>query len=641
MTNDLAALRRQVQELARAQARTARQVQTLAIAPRAGYTSIDAGALTVNDDTGTPRVVLGAQADGSYTVTAVGATPPVAPSAPVLEAQPGAVSITWDGATSDESAWLADWSHVEAHVGGAAGFEATAENQVGTFTSRSGGTFMVGRPAGPVWVKLTAVNSSGAISSASAEATIVVPDVPEPSGSDGEVPPPATDLSVRGGIGSLYYRWSPVTNADIVTYELYVRAGSAPELTDAYRVADTYGTSQPIRQARRVNPATSVEEMMDIIPGVDYHAVLVASDADGPAPATAVVVGQAAQVNSEDLALNALTTDHLTANEVIFIALQGETIIGVTIEGATVEGGVFRTSLDDRRIELGPGDAQLGMGQIRFYAPGFTTTASINSGNDGGVSLTSGAHPDTPTEPGGSVRTSGLHLSGIDPTIPGDVTGAVTEAQFVRLAAMVDGVSYSPELGVAQIEASTRVDVEAPNIALTGNVQVAGGKLTIDGNDVNSPPFGYLDFAANNYVGTQWRYPTGAANSGSFLRGGVTIRGGGVVHSTDGLNMVDTSYGIVAPRRGIYNVFGHVAFKIGTVAATTMARRGIQFLRNGATAVLAEDVASWHNAPGRTNLDGWVLLEAGDVVQMRYFIDVANHVGGIDYARVGIKFSQA
>lgn len=463
MTNDVGALRRQVQELARAQARLEKTVRTLAVAPRAGYTSIDAGALTVNDDTGAPRVVLGAQPDGSYAVAAVGAAAPVAPSAPVLGAQPGAVSITWDGATDDESGWLADWSHVEAHVDDAPGFVATAENQVGTFTSRAGGTIMVPRPAGPVSVKLTAQNSSGAVSPASAEVTIVVPEVPGPSGSDGNAPPQVTDLSVRGGVGSLYYRWSPVDNADTVTYKLYVRAGSAPDLTDTYRVAELNGTYQPIREARRVNPDTSVEEMMKIIPGIDYHAIVLATDADDAAPASAVVVGQASQVNSEDLALNALTTDHLIANDALFIALQAQTIKGVEIEG-----GEFRTNAGENRIEIGPSSGQIPIGHIWFWSEALDSPAIIQASSSGTFVLSSGGDADID----GNIQSSGISFTGVGPFQT--YTDAILEAQAINIH---NGGAFTPEEnGIALsadnrllLEAGSKVEITAPTVTINGH----------------------------------------------------------------------------------------------------------------------------------------------------------------------------
>src|SRR5215831_20820421 len=99
LSGDLAVLAAQLGEMQRRLA----AVERAQSAATLGTSSIDSGALTINDDTGTPQIVLGLQADGTYAHQALNAAPPPAPSAPVVTQAVHGLIASWDGVMADTS----------------------------------------------------------------------------------------------------------------------------------------------------------------------------------------------------------------------------------------------------------------------------------------------------------------------------------------------------------------------------------------------------------------------------------------------------------------------------------------------------------------------------------------------------------
>lgn len=179
--------------------------------------------------------------------------------------------------------------------------------------------------------------SEAAVIQAQATADAALAASPAPDGS-----PPATNptIEVRPGIGSLFVVWDPITNADPVTYDVYaVPAADVARLAYPPLTTDHVGEADGTGAAFRALP-----DGTDLTPIESYAVAVYARDADGQCATSATpVIASPAQVTSEDLALNALTVDHLTGNDALFIALRAEEIVGVNITGSTVIGAQFQT----------------------------------------------------------------------------------------------------------------------------------------------------------------------------------------------------------------------------------------------------------------------------------------------------------
>lgn len=152
-----------------------------------------------------------------------------------------------------------------------------------------------------------------------------LPIVTEPP-TDGLAPTVATTVTALGGIGSMFYRWTAVDNADPVTYRLHVRADADPTTDGTYEVASGVGLT--FAAVRALADGTAV-----VADGtVTYHAIVTVEDADGPGPASTAATGVPAQVNSPDIAANAITVDLLAANDAVVEVLEGKTLTGTTIQ---------------------------------------------------------------------------------------------------------------------------------------------------------------------------------------------------------------------------------------------------------------------------------------------------------------------
>lgn len=136
------------------------RIEALERADRLANSSIEDGSLDVYDDGGTIRQVIGQQDDGTYTITDLNGPIPPTPTLPIVQPVGAGLLITWDGMFADVAQAPADFSHVEVHVAAGDTFEATDANQVTTFGSLKGGSYLIALPQEPHAVILQTVSTS-------------------------------------------------------------------------------------------------------------------------------------------------------------------------------------------------------------------------------------------------------------------------------------------------------------------------------------------------------------------------------------------------------------------------------------------------------------------------------------------------
>ncbi|MCL8016963.1 hypothetical protein [Streptomyces sp. AS02] len=164
---------------------------------RLSHASLDGTSLVVKDGTGTVRGHIGMQPDGTIGLIAENGPAPGAPTAPVITPSLGGLRVVWDGALADGSTLPADFDHVAVHVSTSSGFTPSAATFAGTIT-RSGDGGML--PVTPLpyalhYVRLVAVNTSAAESSASAETSATPLKVDGPDLQAGSV----TSATIQAG----------------------------------------------------------------------------------------------------------------------------------------------------------------------------------------------------------------------------------------------------------------------------------------------------------------------------------------------------------------------------------------------------------------------------------------------------------
>lgn len=123
------------------------------------YSSVDGGALVVNDGTGVTRQVIGAQPDGTVTAVELNAAPPAAPAAPQVAAAIAALIVGWDGLLGG-AAPLSDFLYTEVHVSATPGF--TPSPATLQRTMQAGGIVTIAglTPGATYYAALVGVNRS-------------------------------------------------------------------------------------------------------------------------------------------------------------------------------------------------------------------------------------------------------------------------------------------------------------------------------------------------------------------------------------------------------------------------------------------------------------------------------------------------
>lgn len=164
-----------------------------------------------------------------------------------------------------------------------------------------------------------------------------LPEPEPPASSDGLPPDEASVATFIGGIGSVFFRWTEIDNADLVTYRLHVASALT---TDPAPVVPTDGIAE-VAAGVGITSA-SVRKLADGTPivgdgSVTYYGVVTVEDRDGPGPNSNVASGVPAQVTGPDIAVGALTADLLVANDALIDALNATDFTAVTMTGPTIQ----------------------------------------------------------------------------------------------------------------------------------------------------------------------------------------------------------------------------------------------------------------------------------------------------------------
>lgn len=292
--------------------------------PSLAQSSIEDGALTaVVDDNQT--MVIGRQFDDTNAAVAItGPTPPI-PSAPGVFSSPGAIRVYWDGTFANALVAPMDFSRVTVHVLPLAEyddstFDPTNQSYIyGSIEHATGGEISPILEPGEYAVVLVSWSIAGKFSEESQVGIGTSEEFVVDDGPDGNAPATPPTVVWAGGIGSVFYRWNPVPNADPTEYALYVRAGEPPTTADdTYLVAAGNIQQATVRQALGPDPddLEGPEIVSAVTPGVDYYGIVVAYDEDGQGPDSLPAIAQSVLINSPDIATDAIATRHLQADSV-------------------------------------------------------------------------------------------------------------------------------------------------------------------------------------------------------------------------------------------------------------------------------------------------------------------------------------
>lgn len=208
--------------------------------------------------------------------TAADAVGPVAPSTPVVTSTvttAGTLTAIWNGLNSVGGAMDPDTDYVEVHVSTSSGFTATkgAVTAKGRIPKGGGQLTVTGLIEGTTYyVRFLPVDTSNNGGTQSAQFAIIAA-----KRTDGAVPssPPANVVLRQFAVGGLEATWDAVTNADPVTYDVYLNQGSAvPVYNSTTFLGSTSATRFPI--SRKVDGTA-------LIKLTDYYVAVKVRDGDG------------------------------------------------------------------------------------------------------------------------------------------------------------------------------------------------------------------------------------------------------------------------------------------------------------------------------------------------------------------------
>jgi hypothetical protein len=147
-------------------------------------------------------------------------------------------------------------------------------------------------PGELIYGRVQAVNSYGAGGPWSINVSATAMDFPNTLPTDGFPPPSSPQPVVSGGVGMLVAEWLPVSNPDLVSYEVYISTVSGFQPSAATKVGETTGTFYVL---------TSLANGTDLDFSIRYYIRLIAKDADGKAPVGAQGSGFSTQIDLGDV----------------------------------------------------------------------------------------------------------------------------------------------------------------------------------------------------------------------------------------------------------------------------------------------------------------------------------------------------
>lgn len=149
-----------------------------------------------------------------------------------------------------------------------------------------------------------------------------------------ETPPSSSPAAeVVGGVGSLFVKWDPISNNDLVTYRVYVSTAINFVPAVANLVAMTTGSSMNV---------SKLPDGTAPVAGVIYYVKIIAMDEDGDGP-------EGLQGSSQT---KLITGPDISVAYVYAGAIQATQITGGTITSDLLMSGSIKTALSGARLEL-------------------------------------------------------------------------------------------------------------------------------------------------------------------------------------------------------------------------------------------------------------------------------------------------
>lgn len=306
--------------------------------------------------------------------TATNAAPATVTGLTVTGGQ-GTISSTWT-AVADT-----DLKSYEIYASLTNGFTPGPTNLISTVT---GTQFLFKANAGETWyVKIRAVDIFGTGSAAYASGNATAKAI-----TDGLAPTTSPTPTVIGRAGALYVRWTGITNADPVTYEVHISTTTGFTPVSGTKIGDTKSTFQTIAALPGPAPSPGDPDTRTLLYDTIYYVKIIAKDDDGAAAAGTQDSGQMIKITGPDIAADTITGNNVVAGTFTGEEFAGEVFVGNKFTsrngglGQGVEFGVdgfalFRSD-NSRKFYVPVSDEQDPFVDGEFIARGLTVTGGAS-----------------------------------------------------------------------------------------------------------------------------------------------------------------------------------------------------------------------------------------------------------------------
>lgn len=335
-----------VDELAAQLVGIEKSVFALSTTPQLAHSSIENGALRAHDDLLGETMLIGQQWDGTYAPGVTrGPTPPV-PSAPLVTDATEGLVIGWDGTFVGGAVAPMDFLRVDIHIGAISSFTPSHDNRVGSFVAPAGGSASITLAYGTYYVKMVCWTLAGVVSASTGP--VEGDSWPIQTSSDGFAPASSPDPTALSGIDMIAVRWTQITNADPVRYQVHISTtlGFTPDSTTL--VGTTEASSFWIKAMPGPDPLPGDPDERTLQYDTAYYIRIVATDDDGAAAPSLQAVGSVFQVTGVNLA-----ADSVTAQNILAGSLTGE-----LFSASVVVAGTFKSGEVGQRVEWGAAGIQ-------------------------------------------------------------------------------------------------------------------------------------------------------------------------------------------------------------------------------------------------------------------------------------------
>jgi hypothetical protein len=189
---------------------------------------------------------------------------------------------------------------------------------------------------GTTWVPVR--DETIAVAQATADAALAE------AGSDGIPPTASPDPTALSGIEVINVRWTPITNADPVTYDVHVSTTlgfTADSTTLAGSTASSYFVLKALPGSPPADPSDPDPRQLQY--DTTYYIRLVARDADGSAAQSLQALGSVFQVTGVNLAADSVTAANIVTG----------TLTGELFSATVIVAGTFKSAEAGQRVEWG------------------------------------------------------------------------------------------------------------------------------------------------------------------------------------------------------------------------------------------------------------------------------------------------